>query len=384
MYIKRQGEAFLEKTLKSPKVGIILGARQVGKTTLVKHVIGNRKVLFLNLDIDVDKQRLIAVSSLPPADAVKALGHPDIIIIDEAQRLLDVGRIVKGWYDSGVSSKVILLGSSSLDILNQSAESLTGRNEKMFLPPLLFPEIVSAQSWFLNNISKEKILNDFEKQINELLMQSLVFGSYPEVVTTAEKQIFLLNLASDYLMKDVLNLGLVKNPDTVKRLLMLLAHQVGSEVSINELSIGMGVSRVTVERYIDLLERTYVIFKLPAFSTNPRKEINKSKKIYFWDTGVRNALLNDFSLSPLRPDIGSLWENWVVAEFAKKNALAGGLENLYFWRSRDGSEVDLIVKNGNVMRAYEIKWQKQSVNKRQFSSWYKIPVKVIDRTQPFI
>jgi hypothetical protein len=155
-------------------------------------------------------------------------------------------------------------------------------------------------------------------------------------------------------------------------------------VSVNELSNNLGISRATIERYLELLEQTFVIFRLPAFSTNQRKEISKNQKIYFWDTGIRNALLKEFSLNPLRSDIGQLWENWVMSEFAKHNLLTGQKRNLYFWRSRAHSEVDLVVKEGEKISAYEIKWKKQKINKGAFESLYKTKVSLIDSSRPLI
>lgn len=382
MYIKRIAEGILTKELKNSKILIILGARQVGKTTLVKHILANEKAVFLNLDVEVDKNRFLAMANLEPSQAMKTINEPRYFIIDEAQRLKNTSQIVKGWYDSSVISKIILLGSSSLDLINQSAESLTGRNEKIFLSPLLFKEIIASQSWY-SAVYENNVLNkNFNYQINSLLLHSLVFGNYPETVSSADKQQYLLNLTSDYLLKDVLQLGLIKTPDLIKKLLMMLAHQAGAEVSVNELAGSLGINKATVNKYLDLLEETFVIFRLPAFSTNPRKEISKSHKIYFYDTGVRNAILNEFSLNPLRSDIGQLWENWVVAEFAKHNLLFGRKKNLYFWRSRAKSEVDLIIKEGEKISAYEIKWKKQNINKRAFESQYKVKVQIIDSGNP--
>ena len=165
---------------------------------------------------------------------------------------------------------------------------------------------------------------------------------------------------------------------------MLLAHQVGSEVSVHELAVQLHISRPTVERYLDLLEQTFVIFRLPSFSTNPRTEIAKSKKIYFWDTGIRNALLSAFSTDALRPDIGSLWENWVIAEAAKHNLLSGAASELFFWRSRAQSEVDLVVKTGEQLRAFEIKWSGGRTAARAFKDRYHAEVGLIDAGNPFI
>ncbi|HCA67432.1 MAG: AAA ATPase [Parcubacteria group bacterium GW2011_GWC2_44_17] len=382
-YIQRKAEIYLQKDLSTTKVVIVLGARQVGKTTLVQHILKENAV-FLNLDIEVDKNRLMSASSLAPKEALKNFGNPKFLVIDEAQRLTDAGRIVKGWHDAQLPVKIILLGSSSLNLLNQTAESLTGRNVKIFLPPLIFEEILGAQSWYSPEFTKSALYQNFSNQIQETLIQTIVFGSYPEAIASDDKKGYLLNLVSDYLLKDVLQIGLVKTPDLIKNLLMLLAHQVGSEVSVSELASNLKTTRVTVDRYLDLLEQTFVIFRLPAFSTNSRKEIAKNQKIYFWDTGVRNALINEFSLNPLRGDIGALWENWVIAEFGKQNALIGKRKNLYFWRARTGGEVDLVIKEGAKINAYEIKWSKKSVSRQSFSLKYGAPVQLIDSSNPLI
>ena len=382
-YIQRKAEIYLQKDLSTTKVVIVLGARQVGKTTLVQHILKENAV-FLNLDIEVDKNRLMSASSLAPKEALKNFGNPKFLVIDEAQRLTDAGRIVKGWHDAQLPVKIILLGSSSLNLLNQTAESLTGRNVKIFLPPLIFEEILGAQSWYSPEFTKSALYQNFSNQIQETLIQTIVFGSYPEAIASDDKKGYLLNLVSDYLLKDVLQIGLVKTPDLIKNLLMFLAHQVGSEVSVSELASNLKTTRVTVDRYLDLLEQTFVIFRLPAFSTNSRKEIAKNQKIYFWDTGVRNALINEFSLNPLRGDIGALWENWVIAEFGKQNALIGKRKNLYFWRARTGGEVDLVIKEGAKINAYEIKWSKKSVSRQSFSLKYGAPVQLIDSSNPLI
>lgn len=380
MYISRIAEKILAKMLATPKVTIILGARQVGKTTLVRHTLKKRKTVFLNLDIEVEKAKLLSAASLPPSDALKLLGSPEVIVIDEAQRLAEASRIVKGWYDAGLSAKVLLLGSSSLNLLDQSAESLTGRNEKLFLPSLAFKELLASKSWYSPILSDRQLLKNYSNQIQVTLLEALIFGGYPEVATSDNKSELLQNLATDYLFKDILQLGLVKTPDIIKRLLMLLSYQIGSEVSVSELATNLGVARPTVERYLDLLERSFVIFRLPAFSTNQRKEISKSQKIYFWDTGIRNAVINDYTLNDSRSDIGKIWENWVVSEFAKQNLLAGQKQSFYFWRSVSGGEIDLVIKEGSKTKAFEIKWSKNKIRRNSFSSRYQTKVKIINRT----
>src|SRR3989344_5228430 len=380
MYIKRIAENQLINLLDNPKVIIMLGARQVGKTTLIKRILRKYQGIILNLDIEVDKDRLLTISHMAPIDAMKNLGNPSIFIVDEAQRLPETGRIIKGWFDSNVNTKIILLGSSSLNLLDQSAESLTGRNIKLYLPPLLFSEILSAQSWYSKEMTPKLLKENMSNQLNSLINEQMIFGAYPESVVTAQKEQYLLNLVSDYLLKDIFQSTLIKSTEKVKKLLMLLAYQVGNEVSLSELATQLEISRITVEKYIDLLERSFVIFRLPAFSSNLRKEIVKSSKIFFWDTGVRNALIKEFNYSTLRADIGQLWENWVITEFAKKNLLEGQQNNLYFWRTMSGSEVDLVIKGSQAFKAYEIKWSKTKVAiGKAFSMRYKIPVEIINR-----
>ncbi len=377
MYIKRIAEENLNRILGGPKIGIILGARQVGKTTLVEHVLAGRNALFLNFDVEIDKRRFLAAAALSPTNGLESLGNPEILVVDEAQRLPETARIAKGWHDARLPVKVLLLGSSSLNLLDQTAESLTGRNERLLLPPLVFEEALRSQSWYSDAYTSQILQEQFATPIRVFLMQSLAFGSYPEVVVTQDKVHLLRELSSDYLWKDILQTGLVKSPNLIKRLLTLLAHQMGNEVSTHELATQLQISRPTVERYLDLLEETYVIFRLPAFSTNPRKEVTRSKKVFFWDTGIRNALLGMFSTDELRPDIGALWENWVIAEAAKHNLLRGCRSELFFWRSRAQSEVDLIIRTGEQLQAFEIKWQPRRIAGRAFTATYEVEVQLV-------
>ncbi|WP_089728696.1 ATP-binding protein [Candidatus Thiosymbion oneisti] len=384
MYLKRSAETALREIISGDKVGVVLGARQVGKTTLVQHVVRKRGAVFLNFDVEVDKARFQAAATLPPTDALGSLGDPRVLVIDEAQRLPEASRIIKGWHDTHLPVKILLLGSSALNLRDQAAESLTGRNRKLILPPLLFSETLSAQAWATSQIPRDQLLRHFAPQLRASLQQRLAFGAYPEVVLTPDPVRLLRELSADYLWKDVLQTGLIKTPDLIKRLLLLLAHQVGSEVSVNELATQLGMARPTVERYLDLLEQTFVIFRLPSFSTNPRKEIAKGRKIFFWDTGIRNALLNAFATEALRPDIGPLWENWTIAEIAKRNALLGAPAELFFWRSRTQSEVDLVVKQGDRLRAFEIKWSGRRTRNRAFRDAYGVHVETIGPENPFV
>lgn len=384
MYLKRDAERRLKEILAGNKVGVILGARQVGKTTLVQHVLGGQSAVFLNFDVDVDKARFRAAAALPPIDALRSLGAASVLVIDEAQRLPETSRIIKGWHDARLPVKILLLGSSSLDLLDQAAESLTGRSQKLVLPPLLFFETLSAQPWAAADASPEHLCRHFAPQLRACLMQRLAYGSYPEIVTSNEPRQLLRELSSDYLWKDVLQAGLVRTPDLIKRLLLLLAHQAGSEVSVNELATQLQIARPTVDRYLDLLEQTFVIFRLRSFSTNPRKELAKSQKVFFWDTGIRNALLNAFTTDEYRPDIGALWENWVIAEVAKRNALLGSPAELCFWRTRGQSEVDLVVRGSNGLQAFQIRWSPGRISGRAFREAYGVDVQLIQADNPFV
>jgi predicted AAA+ superfamily ATPase len=367
MYIKRLAEPVLDSILGGGKVGVVVGARQVGKTTLVEHVLAGRRTLFLNFDVEIDKQRFLAAAALSPADGLRSLGSPEVLVVDEAQRLPEAARVVKGWYDSRLPLKMLLLGSSSLNILDQAAESLTGRNERLQLPPLVFEEALRSHGWYSDEYTPAILREQFAAPLKVSLLQSLAFGGYPEVVLAGDKPRLLRELSSDYLWKDILQTGLVKTPDLIKRLLSLLAHQVGNEVSTQELATQLQMARPTVERYLDLLEQTYVVFRLPSFSTNPRKEIARSKKVFFWDTGIRNALLNAFS-----------------TEEAKHNLLGGAVSELFFWRSRAQSEVDLVVKTGDRLSAFEVKWRSRRPAGRAFQAQYGVAVQSVNSENPFI
>ncbi len=384
MYLKRQAEDDLRQALAGDKVVLVLGARQVGKTTLVERVLRGAQARFLNFDVEIDKARFLAAASLAPVEALRLLGAPQVLVLDEAQRLPETARIVKGWHDAKVPTRLLLLGSSSLDLLDQSAESLTGRNRKLVLPPLLFAEALRSQDWSDVGLDLSTVRARFAAPLRAFLLQRLAFGGYPEVVLSADPRRLLRELSSDYLWKDILQTGLVKTPDLIRRLLLLLAHQAGSEVSVNELATQLQMGRPTVERYLDLLERTFVIFRLPAFSTHPRKEISKSQKVFFWDTGIRNALLNAFAADEFRPDIGAVWENWVIAEMAKRNVLLGSHWELFFWRSRTQAEVDLVVKGDSGLRAFEIKWNPHRAGSAAFRAAYGVNVESVGPDNPFV
>lgn len=381
MIIKREAAKKLSQYLDSGKIVVVLGARQVGKTTLLRQFLSSKNALMLNFDIAIDAARFKAASVLPPSDGLKTLGNPDFLVIDEAQREPDTARIVKGWYDAGVATKIVLLGSSSMNLQSQS-ESLTGRNRKIHLMPFTVSECLLCESWYREEYTWDILQNHFGEQFKATLVKSMVFGCYPEVVVSEDKETILRDLAADYLWKDILHAGLVKTPDLIKRLLMLLAYQSGSEVSVNEIAQQLQLARATVERYLDLLEETFVIFRLHSFSTNPQKEISKGKKVFFWDTGIRNAILNSFACHELRNDIGQLFENFLIAEIMKRNTLQSSPVDAYFWRTVSRSEVDLVLKRDGELLPFEMKWGYKHGKSNAFKTAYGAEVKTLSPYNP--
>lgn len=371
MYIPRRLETALTASLESPKVLLLLGARQVGKTTLLEHVLQARPGELLNMDIEVDRARLISAAKLEPREALRSLTTGDVLVIDEAQRVPHIGRICKGWYDARVPTKIILLGSASATLLTTAAAELTGRNEKLWLTPLLFVEAVGQQPWFTAGASPQQLHQDFPDQIRSLLLGRLVFGSYPEAYLAQDPKQYLTNLSGDYLLKDIFTESIVRSPEDVRRLLLELATEIGNTVSVAQLSTRLKLSRQTIQRYLDLLEGIFVIFSLSAYYTDPAAELTKSRKYYFWDTGVKNALQREWTVSERRSDINSLWENWVMAEIFKQHYTDRRHEDLFFWRSRNGSTVDLVVKQGTTLRAFDIRFDRYTVHpSRSFARTY--------------
>jgi len=332
----------IQKWLPGREILIIYGARQVGKTTLLTELVRTRDdAVLLNCEIP-------AVSSILESsdlNAIRALfGNHRLICLDEAQKVTGIGRILKLIYDELPGYKIIATGSSSFELAEKIVEPLTGRNIKFRLFPLSLTELEAGNGWLW-------VLN----QLNQLL----IYGSYPGLVDQDinEKQIKLAGLSADYLYQDILIHEGIRHPSVIKNLLKALALQVGAQVSLSELSGRLGISRQTVDRYIDLLEKCFIIFRLPAYSGNLRNEIRKSQKIFFIDNGLISALTGNFSLIQNRSDAGALWENFCVSERVKRNGIyAHGLVNMYFWRSYDGAEIDLIEEHGTKRKAFEFKW----------------------------
>lgn len=337
-------DRFLSETIKNKlfkgKVIILLGARQVGKTTLLKEVLTkNEGVLWLNGD-EMQVQNLFNNAS---ADRLLSeFGNHKIVILDEAQRIKDIGLRLKLIADSDSDIQVIATGSSSFDLANKVNEPLTGRKWEYRMFPLSFGEMVAHHG-------KMKEMR--------MLSRRIVYGYYPEVVMNDGNEVEILKLLTDaYLYKDILSWENIKHPDKLQILLRALAYQVGSQVSFNELSQMCSLDNKTVERYVTLLEQCYIIFRLPSFSRNLRHELKTSRKIYFYDNGIRNALIADFNAPEIRQDIGALWENFVIAERMKNNEYHHRWVNSYFWRTKQQQEVDYLEEGGGKLSAYEIKW----------------------------
>ncbi len=323
------------------KVMVILGPRQVGKTTLLRQITRGREDV-LSFDCDNMDDRL-ALENKTKTELAALVGKSPVVIIDEAQKVRNIGTTLKMLGDLRLDAQIYVTGSSSLDLANEINEPATGRLLEFPLYPLSLQEIAQHTSW---------------REEKRLLNQRMIFGTYPEIVSHPEHaQMLLLNIVNSYLYKDILEYKGIKKPDVLRKLVIALALQVGSEVSYNELSNMLGVDKETVENYIDLLEKCFVVFRLDSFSRNLRSEIKKGKKIYFLDNGVRNAVINNFAPMDMRNDAGILWENLMMIERRKRNAWSGQCSTQYFWRTQRQQEVDLIEEKDGVLSAYEFKWK---------------------------
>lgn len=338
--IQRQLKSIIGDRLWQGKAIILFGARQVGKTTLLRELLSSRQdVLWLNGD-EQDVRSLLEKASSTLLRAV--IGKNSLVVIDEAQRITDIGIAIKLITDQIPGVQVLATGSSSFDLSNQINEPLTGRKLEYRMYPLSFGELVAH-----HGLLEEK----------RMLLHRLVYGSYPDVVTrVGDERVILTELADSYLYKDILTFDKIKKSERLVKLLQALAFQVGSEVSYNELAQTCGLDAKTVERYITLLEQSYIIFRLGSFSRNLRNELKFSRKIYFWDSGIRNAVLGNYQLSEHRLDIGALFENYMVSERLKKLSYDKSHAQSYFWRSKQKQEIDYIEEIDGQLSAVEFKW----------------------------
>ena len=338
----------IQEQLQSNKVIVITGTRRVGKTVLLRQIQQQTKLptLWLNGE-DFDVQALLAQRSV--AAFGRLLGDTELLLIDEAQAVPEVGRVLKLMIDSFAKLTIIATGSSAFDLTNQTGEPLTGRRIHFDLFPLAQLELGRTE----NSLQTRQQLED-----------RLVFGSYPEVVslaTSAQKIDYLRELVNSYLLKDILMYEQVKNSAKLLQLLQLISLQAGGEVSYDELGRQLGISKSTVERYLDLLTKVFIIFRLGGYSNNLRKEVTKSSKWYFVDNGIRNALIPNFSLLAQRQDVGALWENYLMVERRKANNYQRRAVEPYFWRTYDGQEIDLLEQADGHLSAFEFKWQNRRV-----------------------
>lgn len=344
MYIQRLiSDQIKNKILQSPKVVVMYGARQVGKTTLVNHLVD--RLTLRTLRIDAEDSRYTEVLSSKNVEHLKSLltGY-QLVVIDEAQQIPEIGTTLKLIHDHISDVRVIATGSSSFDLSNKVMEPLTGRHWSYTLYPISYGELSDENNAF---------------ELNQRLDNALVYGAYPETIaipSLEEKKEYLNRLCSSYLFKDVLQIAQVRNSLKLRQLLKLLAYQIGNQVSLSELATRLDMGKDTVARYIDLLEKSFVIFRLSGLSRNLRNEVTKMDKIYFYDLGIRNSIID--MLKPLhdRNDAGQLWENFLISERIKHNAYSSNQVSFYFWRLNTGAEIDYVEEKEGQFHGYEFKW----------------------------
>ena len=366
--IQRDLKAVLDLKIGKGKVLLLIGPRQVGKTTLLKNMLESvsteKKVQFWNCDESDVRQFLSEANS---AKLKSFVGNSDFIVIDEAQRVKDIGLTIKLLYDSFPNVQLAVTGSSSLDLSNSMNEPLTGRKFEYNLFPFSTNELV-------NHTSMLEEMRQLENRV--------VYGFYPDVVNNpGEEKEILTNIVNSYLYKDVFEFQDIRKSSVIEKLVQALALQVGSEVSFNELGNLLGIDSITVQRYVDLLEKAFVIFHIRSYSRNVRNELKKSIKIYFYDNGVRNSVISNFSPVDLRSDIGILWENFLISERIKNNAYHNKSAKYYFWRTTQKQEIDFIEEVEQNLFAYEFKYNPKKAKSKcplTFSNNYpNVPFSVI-------
>jgi len=340
----------LQDALIPGKVLVLYGPRQVGKTTLANDLLStvSLRSRFVNADELIYREALASQSRQKLGEV---LGDAELLVIDEAQRVPEIGLNLKILIDSYPQAVIVATGSASFDLANKISEPLTGRKLIFNLYPVSYSEI-------------RQTLGALEARTQ--LERWLVWGGYPAIVTTDNpvlRERLLGELVGSYLYRDILDLEGVRRADKIVDLLRLLAFQIGQEVSLAELAASLALNRQTVERYLDLLEKVFVIFKVSGFSRNLRKEVTKNARYYFYDNGVRNSLIQNFNSLTLRNDVGQLWENYLLIERRKANQAAGRSVNAYFWRTYDQKEIDCIEEHGGKLFGYEFKWQRGEIRR---------------------
>lgn len=344
--IKRQLQQIIEKRMFQGKAIVLIGARQVGKSTLFRQITDSmgqsaiqEQILTLDCD-DPETRTMLEGANL--SELRMLVGNNKIIMVDEAQRVKGIGLTLKMLTDNFPDVQLMVTGSSSFLLQDKLNEPLTGRKYEYHLYPLSTQELYGDGGLL---------------RVRQMLETRLVFGSYPDVLShTGNMREILMNLSGSYLYQDLLSMENVRKPVILEKLLLALALQVGSEVSYNELAQTVGTDSKTIEKYVDLLEKCYVIFRLSALSRNVRTELKKGKKIYFYDNGIRNALIQNLNPLSMRQDTGALWENFFISERKKYNHYNGRYVNSYFWRTTQQQEIDYIEETDGAFTAFETKW----------------------------
>lgn len=353
--IKRQLNTELKNLLYKGKAILLFGARQVGKTSLIKNIINNQSFTWLNGD-EPDVQILLENIT---SDRLKAIiGTHKILVIDEAQMIHNIGLLIKRMVDNFPEIQIIASGSSAFELADKTKESMVGRKEELQLFPLSFSEMVTHTSFI---------------EASRLMPHRLIYGYYPEVISSPGKEEKILNdLVDAFLYKDILNLEGIKKSATLQRLVQMLAFRIGSEINYSSLGNDLGINRLTVEKYIDILEKNFIIFSLNAFSKNKDNELKKGKKIYFWDLGLRNRIIKNLKPIEFRDDLGALWENFIISERKKKLAYTNDFSDTYFWRNTQQAEIDYLEIKNQDINAYEIKYNpnKKVIFTKSFTKTY--------------
>jgi len=357
-------ENIVKEKIGSRKAIIIIGARQVGKTTLIKEILKGKEYLFFDAD-DPANRRLL---SSPTTEQIRTfLGDYRTVFVDEAQRIEGIGLTLKIITDQFPDVQLFVSGSSSFDLGNKLNEPLTGRKWEYELFPISWEEFEKREGYI-----------KAEQQVENRLL----YGMYPEVLNNKGKEREVLkNLVSSYLYRDILAFSEIRKPEILDNLLLALALQVGSEVNYNELAQTIGVNKITIQKYIDILEKGYIIFRLNSFSRNLRNEIKRNRKIYFYDNGIRNMIIGNFNQLDLRTDIGALWENFLISERKKENIYKDTFARMYFWRTKQQQEIDFVEEKDGKIYGFEFKWKAKKVKLPEtFIKTYKAETRIIDRS----
>lgn len=361
--IKRILQQEIDNRIGIGKAILLIGARQVGKTTLLRTVLKNKRHLFL----DGDNPSVKKLLTNPNTEELKSIiGSHDIVFIDEAQHIENIGLTLKLITDQIKPLQLLVSGSSAFELNNRTQESLTGRKWEFNLYPISWEEFENSFGYL---------------HAQQQLQTRIVYGMYPEVISDVRYQVEILKgLATSYLYKDIFNFGGIRKPEILEKLLSALAFQIGCEINHNELSRLLGIDKNTVYSYINLLCQTYIVFKLPSYRRNLRTEIRNNQKIYFHDTGIRNMIIGDLRPFESRQDKGVLWENFLIAERLKQQSYSSSLAKGYFWRTTRQQEVDYVNVDADKITGYEIKWNPMSKVRisKSFLNAYNTEIKVIN------